>query len=160
MCVSASGDGFRGCSASSSSSTCTVRYHHCTNSGVLAHYKWRHFIYPGELAPEETLTHSHLSCSSAIFYQLPPSTMIHSILPDQFKCMTDFSHNLSPSPLWSTSWSGTLCFILHTFLHQSLPSFCNTCPYRRNLFCGNIEIVSSTISSLCLYHITNKTNIC
>ena len=27
-----------------------------------------------------------------------------------------FAH-ISPSPLWSTSWSGTLHFILHTFLH-------------------------------------------
>ena len=32
-------------------------------------------------------------------------------------CFTVFLHNLSPSPLWSTSWSGTLHFILHAFLH-------------------------------------------
>jgi len=43
----------------------------------------------------------------------PPSTMI----PVQFMCLTVFLHNLSPSPLWSTSWSGTLHIILHTFFH-------------------------------------------
>jgi len=37
--------------------------------------------YQGEPVPEETFTHSHLSCSSTILYQLPPSTMIHGILP-------------------------------------------------------------------------------
>jgi len=60
----------------------------------------------------------------------PPSTMIRSILPVQYTCLTVFLHNLSLSPLWSTSWSGTLHFILHTFLHfftQSLSSFRNTC---------------------------------
>jgi len=33
--------------------------------------------YTGELAPEETFTHSHLWWSSTILYQLPPSTTIH-----------------------------------------------------------------------------------
>jgi len=33
--------------------------------------------YPGELVPEETFTHSHLSWSSIILYLLPPSTTIH-----------------------------------------------------------------------------------
>jgi len=48
----------------------------------------------------------------------PLSTMIHSIFPAQITCLTVFLHNLSPSPLWSTFCSGTLCFILYTFLHQ------------------------------------------
>jgi len=43
--------------------------------------------------------------------QPTPSTMIHSILPVQFTCLTVFLHNLSPSPLWSTSGSGTLHFL-------------------------------------------------
>ena len=34
--------------------------------------------------------------------------MIHSILLVQFTCLTVLFHNLSPGPLWSTSWSGTL----------------------------------------------------
>jgi len=35
------------------------------------------------------------------------------------------------------------------FFTQSLSSFCNTCPYHRNLFCCSTEIMSS-IPSLCL----------
>jgi len=93
--------------------------------------------------PEETFTHSHPSCSSDILYQLPPSTTIHSILLVQFMCLTVLFHNLSLGPLWSTCLSRTLYFILHTFLHRSLSTFCNTCPYCRNLFCCSTEIVSS-----------------
>jgi len=52
-------------------------------------------------------------------YLLSPSTMIHGILPIQPTCFTVFFHNLSPSFLWSTSWPGTLHFILHTFLRHS-----------------------------------------
>jgi len=74
--------------------------------------------YPREPVPEETYTHSHLSWSSTILYQLPPSTTIHSILPVQWTSLKVVLHNLSLSPLWSTSWSGTLHFILHTFLHR------------------------------------------
>jgi len=48
-------------------------------------------------------------------YQLLPSTTIDSILPVQFTCLTVFLHNLSPSPLWSTSWSGALHFTLHIY---------------------------------------------
>jgi len=74
---------------------------------------------PDELGPKVTFTHSQLSWSSTIFYQLPPSTTIHSILffPVQFLCLTVFRHHLASGLLWSTSSSGTLYFILHTFLH-------------------------------------------
>jgi len=73
---------------------------------------------PGWASTRRNSTHSHLSGSSFILYQLPPPyTMIHSILSVQFTCLRVFLHNLSPSHLWSTSWSGTLHFILHTFLH-------------------------------------------
>ena len=57
------------------------------------------------------------SWSSSSFYQLLPSTTSHSILPVQITCLAIFLHNLSPSPLWSTSWSGALHLIFHTFLH-------------------------------------------
>jgi len=60
---------------------------------------------------------SHLSWSSSNLHQLLPSTTIHSILPVQFTCLTIFLHNLSPNPLWSTSWSGALHLILDTFLY-------------------------------------------
>jgi len=60
---------------------------------------------------------AHLSWSSSNLCQLLPSTTIHSILPVQFTCLTIFLHNLCPSPLWSTCWSGVRHVILHTFLY-------------------------------------------
>ena len=73
--------------------------------------------YQGEPVPEETFTYSHPSWLSNVLYQLPPSTVIHSILFVQFTCLTVLFHKLSPGPVRSTFWSGTLYFILHTFLH-------------------------------------------
>jgi len=70
--------------------------------------------YPGGPVPEETFTHSHPSSSPDILYELPPSTTIHGILPVQFMCLAVLFHKLSLGPLWSSSWSETLCFILHT----------------------------------------------
>ena len=71
---------------------------------------------PGEPVPEETFTHythrGHQSSLSAF-----PSTTTHGILCIQSTYSAVFFHNLSPSFLWSTSWPGTLHFILHTFLH-------------------------------------------
>ena len=60
---------------------------------------------------------THLCWSSTILYQLLPSTTIHSILSVQLMCLTIFMHNLCPSRFWSTSWSGALNLIFHTFLH-------------------------------------------
>jgi len=77
---------------------------------------------PGEPVLEETFTHSHLLRSSIALYLLHPSNMIHGILPVQSTQLTIFFHNLSPSFHWSTSWLGTLHFILHTFLHP--PNHC------------------------------------
>ena len=54
---------------------------------------------------------------------LSPSTMIHGIIRIQSTCCTVFFHNLSPSFLWSTSWSGTLHFILYTFVHLIIVFF-------------------------------------
>jgi len=58
--------------------------------------------------------------SSSSLYQLLPSTMIHSILPVQITCLAIFLHNLSPRPLWSTSWSGAI----HLIPYISSPSHC------------------------------------
>ena len=55
----------------------------------------------------------HPSWSSDILYQLPPFTAIHSILFVQFTCLTVLFDNFSPGPLWSSSWSWTVYFILH-----------------------------------------------
>ena len=83
---------------------------------------------PGDSVPEETFTHSNLSWSSIIPYQLPPSITIHDILSVQVTCLTIFFHNLSPSFLWSTSWSGTPHLILRTFLHPIIVFFSQHMP--------------------------------
>ena len=72
---------------------------------------------------QKKLTHSHPSWSSDILYQLPPFTTIHSIFCVQFTCLTILFDNLSPGPLWSSSWSWTLYFILHAFLHPVIIFF-------------------------------------
>jgi len=95
--------------------------------------------------PEETFTHSHASWSSDSIYQLIPSTTIHNILV-QFTCLTVLFHNLSPGPLWSSSWYGTLYFILVHFFTESSSSFHNTRPYHCNLFFCSTEIMSSILS--------------
>jgi len=84
--------------------------------------------YPGEPVPEDT---HPPSWSSSNLYQLLPSTTIHSILPVQITCLAIFLRNLCPHPIWSTSWSGALHLIFHTFLdpvsvffsqHMPIPS--------------------------------------
>jgi len=95
--------------------------------------------------PEETFSHSHLSWSSVILYQLTPFTTIHSILFIQFTCLTVLFDNLSPAPLWSSCWSYT---ILHTPCisspsHHHLFAVGPTCPYRSSLFCCNTNATSS-----------------
>jgi len=69
--------------------------------------------YPGEPVPEETFTPSPI----LIIIQHLSASSIHGIVPVQLTCLTIFFHNLSPSPVWSTSWYGALHLILHTFLH-------------------------------------------
>jgi len=81
---------------------------HTTTTTVL-----RPFVrdYSGELVPEETLTHPP-SWASPSLYQLLPSTTIHSIL--RLNCMLG---NLFAQRLSTSSWSGALHLIFHTFLH-------------------------------------------
>jgi len=94
-----------------------ARTHTHTHTSVYRPLVWD---YQGRPVPEETLTHSHPSWSSDILYQLPPfasassiSSFLHSILCVQFTCLTVLSDNLSPGPLWSSSWSWAL-YILST----------------------------------------------
>jgi len=115
-----------------------------TTTTILWPFVWD---YPGEPVPEETLTHPPSSSSSSL-YQPLPSTTIHSILRVQIMCLAIFLHNLSPCPLWSTSWSGALHLIFRTFLYPTSVCFRNTCPYHRNLFCCNMNIISSIPSLL------------
>ena len=64
-------------------------------------------------------THTYHGHQSSLLCILHPLQSIHV----QFTCLTVFFHNLSPSFLWSTSWPGTLNFILHTFLHPIIVFF-------------------------------------
>ena len=98
---------------------------------------------PGRPVPEETFTHSRPSWSSDIPYQLPPSSTIYTVFLVQFTCLTFLFHNLFPGPVWSSSWSGALYFILHAFLHPIIISFRSTCPYHRSQFCCNTNVMSS-----------------
>ena len=100
-------------------STVSNNCRHCLLLLLQLFYDSLDFIrdYFGEPVPEETFTHSHLSWSSIIHYLLPPFIMICGILPVQFTCLTVFLYNHYPGFLWSTSCSGTLHFILHTFHH-------------------------------------------
>ena len=116
-----------------------------TTTTVLWPFVWD---YPGELVPEETLTHSP-SWSSSNLYQLLPSTTIHSILPVQTMCLAIFLHNLSPCLLWSTSWSAACHLIFHTFLQPISFFFSQHMPIPSQPFCCSINIISS-IPSLSL----------
>jgi len=96
------------------------------NDTILWPFVWD---YLDERVREETFTHSHLSWSSIVLYQLPPSATIHSILPVQFSCLKVLLHNLSPSPLCfpfclspSTSYSIHFHPIIVFFLqHMPIP---------------------------------------
>ena len=81
---------------------------------------------PGEPVPEETFTHLIVVINHPNL--LSPSTTNHGILRIQSTCFAVFLHNLSPSFLWSTSWPGTLHFILHTFLHPIIVFFSQHMP--------------------------------
>ena len=56
--------------------------------------------------------------------------MIHSFLLVQSTCMSVLFHNLS------TSWSGTLYFTLHTFLHPIIIFFHNKYPHHHSKING------------------------
>ena len=64
----------------------------------------------GRYQKKHSPTHTHPD-------HLPPFTTINGILSVHFTCLTVISYNLSPGPLWSSSWSVNLYFILHTFFH-------------------------------------------
>jgi len=84
-------------------------------------------------------THAYpLSASSICFDPWHPPSLIY--VPDSL------FHNLCLSFLWSTSWPGTLLFILHTFLHPIIVFFLQYIPYHRNLFCCSTEVMSSNPS--------------
>jgi len=67
--------------------------------------------------------------------------LLRTIIPVQSTRLTVFFRNLSPSFLWSTSWPGTLHFILHTFLHPIIVFLSQHNPYHRHLICCSIKIM-------------------
>jgi len=89
--------------------------------------------YPGEPVPEETFTHSHLIWSSIILYQLPPSTVIYSILPVQFTCLIVFF----AEPLCKSSLVYLLVWIPP--IHTPYISWSNHCP----LFATHAHIIAT-----------------
>jgi len=96
---------------------------------------------PGEPVPEETFTHSYLSChqlSLNCFLHLPRS-MASSLF--QSVCLAVLFHNLFQSFLWFISWSGSSTLYFVHFFTQSLSSFYGICPYHYNLFCCSTEIM-------------------
>jgi len=88
----------------------------------------KHF-YPGLPGWAGTRRNIQISWSSTIFYQLPPSTMIHSILPIlctiSLQVLLSLPLALEPSIPYS--------------IHPS--SLCSVCPYHHNLFCCSTEIM-------------------
>jgi len=52
-----------------------------------------------------------------IFFHLPLSVASSLFKLRPWQSLAIFLHNLFPCPLWSTSWSGALHLIFHTFLH-------------------------------------------
>jgi len=73
--------------------------------------------------------------------------MIHSLLPVQFMCLTVFFCTTSFQVFFGLplGLAPSTSYTIH-FFTQSLSSFCNTCPYHRNLFCCSTEIMSSNPS--------------
>ena len=74
--------------------------------------RWRRLV-------ETSRQHSSSSSLTTTTMTHDPSTTIHSILLVQSTCLTVPLHNLSPGPLWSSSWSGTL--------YRMTRSCCNRC---------------------------------
>ena len=119
-----------------------------THTHTQPFYGSLHFVRdnPGEPVPEETFTHSHSSWSSIIPICFPhlqlymASFLFNPHALQSFftiSLLVFFGLHLGLAP--STSYS------IH-FFTQSLSSFCNTCPYHRNLFCYSTEIMSSNPS--------------
>jgi len=94
---------------------CTHTHNHFT-----ALWIWPGTTQVSQYQKKHSPTHTYCSHQSALSAS---SITIQGILPVQFTRLTLFFHNLSPSFLWSTSWPGTIHFILHTFLHPIIVIF-------------------------------------
>ena len=83
---------------------------------------------PGLPGWANTKRNIHALTPILIIKHLLSPTTTHSILLVQFTCLTVLFHNLSPGRLWSSSWSGALYFVLHTFLHPIFTFFSQNMP--------------------------------
>ena len=70
-------------------------------TAILQLFIWN---YLGVSVPEETVTHSHLSCSSANLYQRPPSTTIHRKCQGKVRNFT-----------WLLMWRARMSLLLQYF---------------------------------------------
>ena len=95
----------------------------------------------GRYQKKHSSTHNHPDHQTSF----PPFTTIHSILFVQLTCLTVLFNNLCSGPLWSSSWSWTLYFILYAFL-----------PNHHILFAAHVHTIaasSAVIPMLCHLYI-------
>jgi len=106
-----------------------------------------------------SLTHTYPDHQSSFssFLHLLQSMASLCILPVQFTYLTVFLYHLSPGPLWSTSWSGTLHFILHTFLHPIIALFSQHMPIPSQ---PDLLIMSLSTSYLNITHPSDHSHLC
>ena len=85
---------------------------------------WSRTTRVGRYQKKHSPTHTHPDhrTSFIIFLHLQCIPFVH------FTCLTVLSYNLSPRLFWSSSWSWTLNFILHTFLHPIIIFFSQHMP--------------------------------
>jgi len=99
---------------------------------------------PGEPVPEETFTHTYHGRQSSLICFLRLLRSMASLF--NLRAWQSF-HTLSLSFLWSTSWPGTLHFILHTFLHPIIVFFSQPMSIpSQPIFCCRTELMSSNPS--------------
>jgi len=120
--------------------------------------------HPGEPVPEETFTQSPLSWSATNLYQLPPSTVIHSIIPLQFTCLTVF-FTTSPVLLGlpfglEPSSSYFIHFITHCFLFATNVYIIATCFAAVLRLCHLFLVSLSTLylESICYLNVTHPSD--
>ena len=82
----------------------------------------------GRYQKQHSPTHTHPGHRTSFINFLHLLRSIASILCVQFMCLTVLFDNLSPGLLWSSSWSWTLYFILHAFLHPVIIFFSQHMP--------------------------------
>jgi len=90
----------------------------------------------GEPVPEETFTHSHLSCSSIIPYLLPPSITIYGILLVQVTYLTVFLYNLCPK-------FPVVCLMVW---HPALHTPCISSPNHCLLFAAHAHAIATCLA--------------